>query len=157
MEITCKHVTCVLADCSADTSHLRKDIFTHKQAPSSSIPPCLDYSDRLRSQGSKDSHFLSSSLISFPPLLSHILTLESSSPPLYVSVPSVILVHSPAVSFLPPLLSSPRPSSHYCPLCCSSGQRSWQQHSVMWTPRPPAEYSFLRKHGLTSCHFFLSS
>lgn len=156
MEITCK--THNVRARRLQRGHVAfEERHLHSQkSPLPPIPPCLDYSDRLRSQGSKDSLFLSSSLISFPPLLSHVLTLESSSPPLYVSVSSVILVHSPALSpFF--LLSSPRPSPHYCPLCCSSGQRSWQQHSVMWTPRPPAESSFLRKHGLTSCHFFLSS
>lgn len=75
------------------------------------------------------------------------------------ALPHHFISQSPLPSFLTPHYglrssSSPPPSS---PLCSSSGQRSWQQHSVTLTLKPPGEYSFLRKHGLTPCHFFLSS
>lgn len=164
MEITCKHVICMLADCSMDTSHLRKNIFTHKQGPSSpihhfSFPPALTIVTGSIARGQK--------ALTFFPRLSFVCLLFSPTCSPSRALPHHFISLSPLSSlFTPqcclhysssPLLSSPRSSSHYCPLCFSSGQRSWQQHSVMLTPRPPAEYSFLRKHGLTSCHFFLSS
>lgn len=66
MEITCKHVICMLADCSMDTSHLRKNIFTHKQAPSSpihhfSFPPAWTIVTGSIARGQK-------ALTFFPPL-----------------------------------------------------------------------------------------
>lgn len=68
--------------------------------------PCLDFSEKLHRQGSKGSLFPSLSLISFPLLLSHILTVESSSPPLHLPVPSAILSHSPLRSLVFLLSSS---------------------------------------------------
>lgn len=115
-------------------------------------PPCLGLSERLHSQGSKaPSSFSVSRFFSSPPLprprRRELFPTTSSPHPLChpSSLPTT-------VSSLPP--PPPPPSS---PLCSSSGQRSWQQRSVTLTLKPPAEYSFLRKHALTPCHFFLSS
>lgn len=40
--LTQTHTTCTLTDCSVETLHLRKNIFTNKQAPHSPPPPFPD-------------------------------------------------------------------------------------------------------------------
>lgn len=84
-----------------DTSHLRKNIFTHKQDPSFlthrlSLLPAWTLAKRSIARG-QYALFPFLSLISFPPLLllSHVLAVESSSPPLH-------LPPSPLSSFLTP-------------------------------------------------------
>lgn len=82
MEITCKHshVTCMLTDGGVDTSHLRKNIFSHKQAPPLLLPdsppltsPCLDHSDALHSREGQKA-------LSIPFPVSHSFSSSSSLP-----------------------------------------------------------------------------
>lgn len=158
-EITHKH-RCTLTDCSAETLHLRKNIFTNKQAPTlthhPSLPPACTIATSSIARGQQP---LLPSLSFTALLLSHTLGFLRLLNFLHPSPLSSLHSPPPAPSVLPSFThsSSPPPSSHFCSQCSCSGQRSRPHHSVMLTPSPPTEYCFLREQGPTSCHSTVSS